>query len=386
MKGIGNKLKSGQFGLKSSIFSEMTALALSHSSLNLGQGFPDFSPDAEIFEAVNKAMKGGANQYAPFHGSVALREQISLLAKRLYSADYDPNTEITVTSGGTEGLFCALAASLKEGDEAIFFEPAYDSYVPVIELFGAKPVPIKLQFPSYSIDWDHVKKAVNARTRVIILNSPQNPTGSVLSAQDMEQLSRIVKSNNIVVISDEVYEHILFDGLEHQSVARYPELAGRAFIISSFGKSFHVTGWKVGYCLAPVEYTSAFRAVHQYNVFCTAHPFQVAFAGIMKNEDAFSSLASFYQTKRDFFLKAIAGSGFKPLACSGTYFQLLSYKGLSDESDIQFAKRLTIEKGITAIPISGFYSDNEDNQVLRFCFAKKEETLSKAGEIIKNIK
>ncbi len=372
-------------GVGTSIFSVMSALARKHDAINLSQGFPDFDPDPGLRKLVADAMNSGGNQYAPSYGIPSLREGISSLAETFYSAKYDPETEITVTSGATEGLFCALAAVVREGDEVIVFEPAYDSYVPVIKLFGGIPVFISLNYPDYQVDWEAVKKRVTSKTRVIMINSPHNPSGAALTAQDMENLVKIVRNNNIFIISDEVYENIIFDGLEHQSAARFPRLAERSFIISSFGKNYHATGWKVGYCLAPADLTAEFRKIHQFNTFSTATPFQLAFSEYIKDLSRLRDLAAIYQEKRDFFRRQILGSRFKTLACSGTYFQLLGYDRITTEADTEFAKQMTIGNKLASVPVSVFYHQGEDHKVLRFCFAKAKETLEKAGEILQKL-
>ena len=368
-----------------SIFTVMSALAREKGAINLSQGFPDFEPDYRLPQLVTKHMGAGGNQYAPSSGLPLLRERIAALVEQSYSAKYDPETEITVTSGATEALFCAITALVKEGDEVILFEPAYDSYAPAIQLSGGIPVHIPLDFPNYAVNWENVKKRVNQRTRLIILNSPHNPTGALLSAQDMDNLTRIVEANDILILSDEVYEHIIFDGLEHQSAARYPKLASRSFIVSSFGKSFHTTGWKVGYALGPKDMMAEFRKVHQFITFSTSTPFQLAIAEFMEDLDYFKQLGAFYQEKRDLFLKLTKGSRFKPLTSQGTYFQLMSYKGISDLSDTEFANQLTIENKIASIPVSVFYRRPEQNKVLRFCFAKSNETLERAAEILQKV-
>lgn len=364
------------------IFSVMSALAQTHGAINLSQGFPDFNADPNLLKMVNQAMEAGQNQYAPMHGLASLREEISSLVAESYGANFDPEHEVTVTSGATEGLFAAISAVIREGDEVIVFEPAYDSYVPAIELNGGIPVYIPLEFPDYRINWENVKKRVNSSTRMIILNSPHNPTGAVLSANDMEELQKIVQSNPIFILSDEVYEHIIFDGQEHQSVARFPELAERSFIVSSFGKTLHTTGWKIGYCLAPAPLTKEFRKIHQFLTFSTATPFQAGIAAYLKNREKVTGLRDFYQEKRDFFLRQIAGSRFKTLPCHGTYFQMLDYTEITDEKDLDYARRMTIEHGLASIPVSVFYHSGEDNKVLRFCFAKANETLERAAEIL----
>jgi methionine aminotransferase len=365
-----------------SVFSVMSALARENQAINLSQGFPDFAADPALIAMVDQAMRDGQNQYAPAIGLPELRQEISRLAEARYGAKYDPETEITVTSGATEALFCAIAALVREGDEVILFEPAYDSYVPVVELFGGKPVFVQLEHPDYSIPWNNVKRLVNSRTRLIILNSPHNPTGATLSPADMESLSRIVSSNSIWILSDEVYEHIIFDQQAHSSVSRYPVLAARSFVVSSFGKTFHTTGWKVGYCSAPEPMMREFRKIHQFVTFSTSTPFQFALARYLKDHSRIFELGAFYQEKRDYFLRQISGSRFVPLACRGTYFQLLDYSAISNEKDVDFAVRMTKEFKLAAIPVSGFYHGHEDHHVLRFCFAKEKETLDRAAEIL----
>lgn len=365
-----------------SIFSVMSALANKHGAINLSQGFPDFPADPKLLSMVTEAMEKGLNQYAPAIGLQSLREQISRMAKEAYGADFNAETEVTVTSGATEALFCAIAATIKEGDEVIVFEPYYDSYIPVIELFGGVPIYVPLDFPDYKINWANVKKRVNSSTRMIILNTPHNPTGSTLKESDMEELSKIVQANPIVILSDEVYEHIIFDGAEHQSVARYPDLALRSFIVASFGKTFHTTGWKVGYCLAPEHLSKEFRKIHQFVTFSTSTPFQNAISNYMQDLSPVFELKNFYQKKRDYFLSLMSESRFVPLASSGTYFQLMRYDAISDKGDREFAEWLTIEKGVAAIPVSVFYHSGEDNKVLRFCFAKENLTLEKAAAIL----
>lgn len=370
-------------GVGTSIFSVMSALAAEHGAINLSQGFPDFDCDPRLIDLVSHHLRNGKNQYAPAAGIPKLREQIAGLVSKTYGADYDPATEITVTSGATEALYCAIASIVTEGDEVILFEPAYDSYAPAVMLNGGNPVYIPLEYPDYSINWNNLKKRINSKTRLIILNSPHNPTGAVLKRQDVEELQKIVTGNGIFLISDEVYEHLIFEGEDHQSLARFPGLRDRTFIVSSFGKSFHSTGWKVGYCLGPEPMMSEFRKIHQFNVFSTATPFQHAIADFMEERpDYFAELGSFYQEKRDFFRNLIAGSRFELLSSKGTYFQLLDYSKITDEKDIDFARRMTIDHKLASIPVSVFYKNDVDNKVLRFCFAKNKETLEKAAEII----
>lgn len=365
-----------------SIFSVMSGLAREHDALNLSQGFPDFSCDPLLPELVGKFMADGLNQYAPSHGLPQLRAQIASMVEETYGVSFDPESEVTVTSGATEALFCALSAVIKEGDEVILFEPAYDSYAPVIELLGGRSVYLPLEFPTYKINWEDVKKRVNSSTRMIILNSPHNPTGATLSNADMLELQRIVKDNKIFILSDEVYEHIIFDGQRHESIARYPELASHSFIISSFGKTFHATGWKVGYCLAPEAMTKEFRKIHQFVTFSTSTPFQAAIAAYMEDRSRIQQVSEFYQAKRNLFQELLQGSRFKVLDCHGTYFQLLDYSAITDEGDEAFAKRMTTDHKLASIPVSVFYHSKEDNKVLRFCFAKENETLERAAEIL----
>jgi methionine aminotransferase len=365
-----------------SIFSVMSALANAHGAINLSQGFPDFSMDPRMKALVTEAMAKGFNQYTAAAGMPALREQIASLANECYGIEVNPETEVTVTSGGTEALFCAIAATISEGDEVIVFEPCYDSYVPVIELFGGVPIYVPLDFPDYKINWQNVKKRVSSRTRMIILNSPHNPTGSTLEAADLAELAKIVQANPIVILSDEVYEHIVFDGADHQSILRHKDLAKRSFVVSSFGKTFHATGWKVGYCIAPEHLSKEFRKIHQFVTFSTSTPFQWAIAEYMKDRSHILELRNFYQTKRDYFLGLMQQSRFEPLSSKGTYFQLMKYDQISKKGDKAFAEWLTVEKGVATIPVSVFYHSGEDNKVLRFCFAKENATLEKAAEIL----
>ena len=369
-------------GTGTTIFTVMSALAAEHKALNMAQGFPDFNCPDELIALVNKYMKKGANQYAPMPGVLPLRERIAAKTSRLYSAEYDPTSEITVVGGATLALFCCISAVVRENDEVIVIEPAYDSYIPAIQLNGGKAVFSKLKFPSFQIDWQQVKKLINFRTRAIIINTPHNPAGLAMTAQDMAMLEKLTENTDIIIISDEVYEHIIYDGLEHQSVARYPRLAQRSFIVSSFGKTYHNTGWKMGYVLAPEKLSAEFRKIYQYVAFSTSTPVQYALADFMENEDHYLQLPKFYQEKRDYFRELLKPSRFKLMACSGSYFQLLGYNKISDEGDYDMAVRLTKEKGIASVPVSVFYHDRTDNKVLRFCFAKGEDTLKKAADIL----
>ncbi|HXC07272.1 MAG TPA: methionine aminotransferase [Bacteroidia bacterium] len=364
------------------IFTIMSRLANEYQAINLSQGFPDFSCDEKLQDLVYQSMRKGQNQYAPMAGILPLREKIAEKTEALYGATYDPETEITITAGGTQAIYTAITAMIREDDEVLVFEPAYDCYVPAIELNGGKAVFYQLHAPAYSIDWAEVQKLINHHTRMIILNTPHNPTGSILTAEDMQKLEKLIKGTDIVILSDEVYEHILFDGHEHQSVARYPGLADHSFIISSFGKTFHTTGWKMGYCLAPRNLMEEFRKVHQFLVFSVNTPTQYALAEYLKQESHYLELGVFYQQKRDYFNKLVAGSRFTCLPSAGTYFQLLGYKNISEEKDTEFAIRMVKEYGLASIPVSVFYHQPADFKVLRFCFAKQESTLEKAAGII----
>jgi methionine aminotransferase len=362
------------------IFSEMTRLALQHGAINLSQGFPDFDTHMELKELVAKYIRAGHNQYAPMQGVGALREIIATKTRQLYGAVYDPATEITITTGGTQAIYTAVTAMIHPGDEVVLIEPAYDCYAPIVRLNGGIPVYAALDFPSYRIDWDAFRRLINSKTRLIILNFPHNPSGAVLSAQDLETLAAILRPTPVLILSDEVYEHIVFDGLSHQSMSRHPELRQRSFVINSFAKTYHTTGWKVGYCLAPRPLSDEFRKIHQYMVFAVNTPIQHAYAEFLDDSQRYLSLPSFYQAKRDRFLHLIRKSRFRPLPCHGTYYQLLDYSQISEEPEMQFARRLTVEYGVAAIPPSVFYHRGDDHNVLRFCFAKKEETLNAAAE------
>jgi len=362
------------------IFTVMTRLANEHGAINLSQGFPDFDINPEIIALVEKQMRAGRNQYALMQGALELRERIAEKVLDLYGARYDPLSEITVTAGATEALFAAIAAVVRPGDEVIIFEPAYDSYVPSIVLSGGVPVPLAMRFPDYSIDWNLAKDAITEKTRMIILNSPHNPSGAVLSQDDITALADIVRGTDIVILSDEVYEHIIFDGRRHESMARHPELAARSFAVSSFGKTYHATGWKVGYCVAPRALSAEFQKVHQYLTFAVNTPVQLALAEFMARKEEYLGVPAFYQAKRDLFLELVRGSRFRAVPSAGTYFQMLDYSGITDEPDTDFAVRLTREHGVAAIPPSVFYNGKDDNRVLRFCFAKRDETLKKAAE------
>lgn len=368
------------------IFTVMSVLAAEHKAVNLSQGFPDFGMDEALIALVEAAMKSGANQYAHMNGLPLLRQRIAEKVFSLYGAAVDPETEITVTPGATYAIYTSLTCLLTPGDEVIVFEPAYDSYLPNIEINGAIPVLVPLTFPTYTIDWDKVRAAVTPRTKMIMLNTPHNPTGTTWSGDDLRQLEDLVRDTGIFILSDEVYEHITFDGIRHESVLRYPALRERAFVCFSFGKAYHCTGWKIGYCIAPPLLTKEFRKVHQFNAFSTNTPAQAGLAAYLANADAYLGLKTFFQRKRDYFLDLMKGSPFQWLQSSGSYFVLASYAGFSNERDTDFAVRLTKEYGVAVIPVSVFYRDGKDDKVVRFCFAKQESTLAEAASRLKRLK
>lgn len=362
------------------IFAVMSALAHEAGAINLSQGFPDFDCSPDLINLVTKAMKQGHNQYAPMPGILPLREAIAAKTQDLYGAVYHPENEITITAGGTQAIFTAICATIHPNDEVIIFEPAYDCYAPAIRLMGGVVKRMELEPPDYRINWNMVRRLVSSRTKMIILNSPHNPTGTILQESDIRELIALTNKTDILILSDEVYEHIIFDGQPHRSMARYPELAERSLICASFGKLFHITGWKVGYCMAPAWLTAEFRKIHQFNVFSVNTPIQFALAEFLQVKEAYLSLAAFYQQKRDYFRAGLESSRFKLLPCAGSYFQSVNYNQLSDEKDVDFAKRLITEAGVAAIPNSAFYTKKTDFGILRFCFAKKQETLAKAVE------
>ncbi len=362
------------------IFTVMSRLAQECGAINLSQGFPDFSAEDLLFERVSHWMRAGHNQYAPMAGVPALREAIAAKVAALYGASYDPETEITVTAGATQALFTAVAALVHPGDEVIVFAPVYDSYVPSIELAGGVVKRARLSAPDYRPDWAAVRALVSPKTRMIMINTPHNPSGTVWSPDDMRALCDLVRGSGIIVVADEVYEHIVFDGRRHESAALYPDLAERSVIVSSFGKTYHVTGWKVGYVLAPQALMAEFRKVHQFNVFTVNTPVQLALADYMMDASRHLGLAAFYQAKRDVFRAGLAGTGFELLPCTGTYFQTVRYGAISDAPDTDFVQWLTREVGVAAIPLSAFFGDGRDERVIRFCFAKRDETLEAAFE------
>jgi methionine aminotransferase len=375
-----NNISSKLPKVGTTIFTVMSALANEHKAINLSQGFPNFDVNPKLVSLVNQKMKSGLNQYAPMQGVPQLREVLCEKMEKLYGAKYHPDKEINITSGGTQAIYSALTAIVREGDEVIVIEPAYDCYVPAIELNGGISIYVQLKSPHHKIDWNDVKRVMSSHTKVIMINTPHNPMGSVMTADDMKQLEKLVKGTNIIIISDEVYEHIIFDGLKHESVCKYPRLAERSFIIYSFGKTYHATGWKIGYCFAPENLMSEFRKVHQFIVFCSNTPIQYALADYIKECDDYNELSEFYQEKRDFFLKQIKDSRFKFIPASGSYFQLLNYSAITNEKDTDYAIRLTKENGVASIPTSVFYHKPIDNKLLRFCFAKTDDILKKAAE------
>jgi len=368
-----------------SIFAVMSKMALEHDAINLSQGFPDFSIDEAIIQLVHRFMLEGNNQYAPMPGVPALRTRIAEAVARTYGCNPNPETEITIAAGATEAIFSIIAAFVHPGDEVILFDPSYDSYNPSIRLNGGIPVHINLSFPDFSIDWNLVRSKISARTRMIMINNPHNPCGSVLTENDLRELEKIAEHHNLIVLSDEVYDRLIYDGIAHQSVLRFPALASRSLAVFSFGKTFHATGWKAGFTIAPEYLTKEVRKTHQFIVFSVNTPVQLALAAYLKNPDHIDQLGKFYQQKRDFFLNGIKGSSFEPLACSGSYFQVLSYRNISKSADVEMAERLTQKFKVASIPVSVFYQDKTDNHLLRFCFAKKEETLEKACAILRKI-
>ena len=363
------------------IFTVMSQLATQHKAINLGQGFPDFDGPQSLRDALAAAMNSGRNQYAPMTGVPKLREQIALKTEKLYGRKVSADTEVTVTSGATEALFAAIAAVVHAGEEVIVLDPCYDSYEPAIELAGARAVHVPLSLPDFSVDWARVKAAITPKTRMILINSPHNPTGAVLSADDLDALAELVRGTDIFVLSDEVYEHIIFDAQSHQSVLRHAELAARSFVVSSFGKTYHCTGWKVGYCIAPPQLSAEFRKVHQYLTFCTFSPAQWAFADVLEADPQhYLDLPHFYQAKRDRFRELLAKSKFKLQPVGGAYFQLVDYSAISDKDDLNFCEWLVREAGVAAIPVSAFYENPPESKLIRFCFAKSDETLVAAAE------
>ena len=370
---------------KLSIFAVMSKLAAEYGALNLSQGFPDFDTDPALIQLVTEAMQAGHNQYAPLAGNLRLREKIAELVEELRGKYYDPESEITLTVGASEALYVAITAFVHRDDEVIVLKPAYDTYEPTILVQGGVPVPVQLEAPYTSINWDAVAAAITPKTRMLIINNPHNPSGMIFQKADLERLEALVHGTDVLILSDEVYEHIVFDNQQHQSVASVPGLAERSLITASFGKTFHTTGWKTGYCLAPKALMHEFRKVHQNTVFCVHHPTQVALATYLEEPRHYLDLAAFYQRKRDVFIEAIKDSRFQVTPSAGTYFQMLDYSKITDEPAPEFAERLTKENGLASIPVSVFNVDGKDDQLLRFCFAKEEETLLKAAAILNAI-
>lgn len=373
-------------GIGSSIFTVMTRMALEHNAINLSQGFPDFDGPEDLLALVKYHISNGKNQYAPMEGIPELRDRISEKTKILYGKKYNPETEIVVTSGATEAIYTAISCTIKKDDEVIIFEPAYDSYTPSVILNGGIPKFIPLSQPSYSIDWDLVKENITTRTKMIIINSPHNPTGRVINKADLQNLADITRDSDILVLSDEVYEHIVFDAKNHLSLAQSEELAERTFVISSFGKTYHSTGWKVGYCSGPAMLMSEFKKIHQFIVFSVNTPVQYAFADYISNKEHYFNLSSFYQNKRDLLINSLESAGFSLIPSEGTYFQLLDYSILSDLKDIEFAEYLTKKAGVAVIPLSPFYSAGTDSKIIRICFAKKNEIIIEACRRLNTIK
>jgi methionine aminotransferase len=371
-------LKSKLPTVGTTIFTIMSQLAVQYNAINLSQGFPDYDCAPELINLVSKYMREGYNQYAPMPGLMRLRERIADKQQLIHNSMYNPETEITITAGGTQAIFTALASVINAGDEVIIFDPAYDCYAPVVTLLGGLVQSIELSPPDYKINWDEVRDTVNSRTKMIVINSPNNPTGITLTDYDMKQLLLITEKTEILILSDEVYEHLVYDGAEHLSVSRYPELRMRSFITASFGKLLHTTGWKVGYCLAPEWLMSEFRKIHQFQIFSVNTPVQYAIADFLTNPDNYLQLSNFFQVKKNIFSNLLKDTRFDLLPCYGSYFQSVQYSRISDEKDTELARRLTIEFGVASIPVSAFYSNSTDHHVLRFCFAKKQETLEKA--------
>ena len=376
MKRISSKLASSG----TTIFTVMTRLAERHGAINLAQGFPDFQPPARLQELVTYHLRAGRNQYAPMTGVRALREAVAAKVQTLYGARVDAEAEITITSGATEAIFCAVQAVVQPGDEVVVLDPAYDSYAPAVKLAGGNTVHVPLAAPGFSVDWERLEGSLGPRTRLVIINSPHNPTGTVLGAADLERLAALLRPYDCLVVSDEVYEHVVFDGLRHASVLAHAELAERSFAVSSFGKTYHATGWKIGYCVAPRELAEEFRRIHQYVTFAAAAPLQHALADyLVEAPEHYLTLPEFYQAKRDYFAALLEGSRFTLPRASGTYFQLADFSAISELDDVEFARRLTIEHGVAAIPVSVFYAQAPRDRLVRFCFAKEPSTLDAAA-------
>jgi methionine aminotransferase len=374
------KIQSKLPQVGTTIFTLMSELAVKHGAVNLGQGFPDFDPSPKLQALVTEAMRAGHNQYAPLAGVRLLRERIAEKVAHLYGHAYDVEREITVTAGATQALMSAVLAVVHPGDEVIVLEPAFDSYVPAIRLAGGTPVFVALNEAGFSVQWDKVHAAITPRTRLLMLNSPHNPSGAVIGEADLDALERILRDTDVLVLSDEVYEHIIFDGVPHASLARRPALAERTFVVSSFGKTFHATGWKVGYCCAPAALSEEFRRVHQFMVFAVSTPVQMGMAQYLADPSVYLDLPAFYQAKRDRFVAGLDASKFRILPCTGTFFLLADYSRISEENEESFCRRLTSEFGVAAIPVAALYDKPVERRLARFCFAKKDETLDRAAE------
>lgn len=371
--------------VETSIFTVMSSLAQKHQALNLSQGFPNFKCDKKLIDLVTIAMNSGYNQYAPMPGNLELRIAIANKFEKLYTTSYNPDSEITVTAGATQAIFTIISAFIKPDDEVIIFRPAYDCYEPAITLNGGIVISAQLEAPLYKVDWDEVKGKLSSKTKMVIINTPHNPTGTVLSKGDMLKLQELLEGTDIMVLSDEVYEHIIFDDEKHHSACLFPDLKSRSFIVASFGKTFHITGWKSGYCCAPKYLMEEFQKVHQFNVFSVNHPMQKALGDYLQEPEHYLELSTFYQRKRDLFLSLIGGSRFKFTPAQGTYFQVLDFSAITSENDVDFAKRLTIDHKIASIPLSVFNTNHLDNKALRFCFAKTDDTLKQAADILNRI-
>ncbi len=382
---MGLNLRSKLPDLQESIFSKMSRMAADHQAINLSQGFPDFDVDPELIRLMGEALQGNFNQYSPMGGIYSLREAISEKTVRCHGQYYHPETEITLTAGATQAIYTAIASTVYPGDEVIIFKPAYDCYEPSVLAHGGIPVLIQLKGPGFQIDWDALRHALSPKTRMVIINTPHNPSGTILKEADLRTLEEILRPTNVLVLSDEVYEHLVFDGAAHQSVCRFPGLKERSFICASFGKTFHVTGWKMGYCLAPASLMAEFRKLHEFVVFSVNHPAQRALKMYLEDPSRYEALGAFFQEKRDLFLQGISGSRFGYTPAEGTYFQLLDYSSISPKSDLEFAEWLLREKGVAGIPISVFNLDREDHRQVRFCFAKKADTLRRACDILSAI-
>lgn len=371
--------------IETTIFAVMSALANKYDALNLSQGYPNFDGDKRLFDLVSKAMNSGYNQYAHMYGNPDLRLAIKNKIELLYNTSYNPETEITVTVGATQAIYTTISTFIRKDDELIVFRPAYDSYIPSIEINGGIPVSIQLKTPDFKVDWNEVKQKINSRTKMIIINTPHNPSGTVFSEDDMLQIQDLTKNTNINVLSDEVYEHLVFDDVKHQSACMFPDLKSRSFVVSSLGKTFHNTGWKIGYCCAPKALMEEFRKLHQFTVFSVNHPTQKGIADYMEDPNTYLKLSGFFQRKRDLFLEHLKDSRFKSIPSKGTYFQLLDYSEITDENDFNFAKRLVVEQGVASIPTSVFNENKLDQKVLRFCFAKTDDTIIKAADILNKL-